>query len=203
MLRLTKATIVILAQSHNPSIISPEWVRRVLSIDESPGNFVHTPPFSIFDSTSYLLTVDTARLELVSKSLDDEHISATGRVASAYLRALPHIPYKTLGMNYIWTYSLEKTDKRLPQLRLEIDGLDLEKTFKAQNIRYGGILRIAYKPYILTVNINYEGEQTVIFNYNFSYTMKTARQAANATKSFLPSKVHSEELTTLMIGGIK
>ena len=105
MLQLHRASVVILAQSHNPSIISPDWVRSTLSINEKEQHFLHTPPFSLFDSASILLTVDTDRWELVSKILDDAHILLCGQMAGAYFQTLSHIPYKRLGLNYIWAYS--------------------------------------------------------------------------------------------------
>lgn len=203
MLKLRKASIVILAQAHNPSIISPDWVRKVLLIKESPSNFVHTPPFSLFDSASFLVSVDTNRLELVTKVLDDEHISTCGQAASAYLRTLPHIPYRSLGLNYIWEYSSDPSGKPLPQVKLLIDDFDLSQVFNRRSIKYGGTVRVELKPYVLMVRIDYEGSQTIVFNYNFSYVFESARKAANVAKSFLALKSRSQELTESMLAGGK
>jgi hypothetical protein len=195
MLKLRKASIVILAQAHNPSIISPDWVQKVLLIKEPPSNFVHTPPFSLFDSASFLLTVDTERLELVPKALDEEHILICGQAASAYLRTLPHIPYRTVGLNYIWEYSPESLKKPMPRLKLLIDDFGLNSLFKGRRITYDGNIRVDLSPYKLTIRINYEGEQTIVFNYNFSYAIQTARKAANMLKAFLSLKDRSREIT--------
>ncbi len=203
MLQLRKASIVILAQAHNPSIISPDWVQKALLIKESPSNFIHTPPFSLFDSASFLLTVDMERLELVSKVLDEEHISACGQTASAYFHMLPRIPYRSLGLNFVWVYSPEPSGKPLPRVKLVIDKLNLNQVFNSRSIKYGGTIRVESKPCILTVQINYEGDQTIVFNYNFNYVTKTARKAANVTKSLLTLKSRSQELTELMLAGGK
>jgi len=203
MLKLRKASIVILAQAHNPSIISRDWVQKVLLVKEPPSNFVHTPPFSLFDSASFLLTVDTDRLELISKVLDEEHISVCAQVAGAYFRKLPHIPYRSLGLNYIWEYSPEPQGKPLPQVKLVIDNLNLSRIFGGRSIQYGGTVKVAFKPYILTVKIDYEGDRTIVFNYNFSYVIENARKATNVTKSFLSLKGRSQELTKSMLAGGK
>jgi len=204
MLKLRKASIVILAQAHNPSIISPDWVRKVLLVKESPSNFVHTPPFSLFDSKSFLLTVDTNRLELVTKVLDDEHISTCGQAVSAYLHALPHIPYSSLGLNYIWEYSSDDlSGKPLPQVKLLIDNFDLSQVFKHRIIKYGGTVYMETKPYTLTVRIDYEGSQIILFNCNFSYVIESARKAANVAKSFLELKSRSQELSKSILAGGK
>jgi hypothetical protein len=202
MLKLRKASIVILAQAHNPSIISPDWVQKVLLIKEPPSNFVHTPPFSLFDSESFRLLVDTERLELVPKALDKEHILICGQAASAYLSTLSHIPYRSVGLNYIWEYSPESLKKPLPQLKLLIDDFRLNSLFKGRRITYGGNIRVALNLYTLTIRINYEGEQTIVFNYNFSHSFQTTRKAANMLKSFPSLKDRSREITkTILAGG--
>ncbi len=198
MLKLRKASIVILAQAHNPSIISPDWVQKVLSIRESPSNFVHTPPFSLFDSPSFHLSVDTERLELATKVLDNEHIAVCGQSASAYLRTLPHIPYRSVGQNYILEYSLE-FPKQLPKLKLKMNGSGFDHLFKGRQIKYGGSLRVNFMSYILTIRMDYEGEQTIVFNYNFSYPIQSARKAGNMLKSFPTLKDRSFELTESML----
>lgn len=203
MLKLRKASIVILARAHNPSIISPDWVQKTLSIHESPSNFVHTPQFSVFDSASFLLTLDTERLELLSKVLDEEHISACGQAASAYFRMLPHIPYRSLGLNYIWVYSPEPSGKPLPRVKLVIDELNLSQLLNGRSIKYGGTVRVELKPYVLTVRMDYEDDQTLVFNYNFSYVIDSVRKAANVTKSFLALKSRSQELTESLLAGGK
>jgi hypothetical protein len=195
MLKLRKASIVILAQAHNPSIISPDWVQKVLLIKESPSNFVHTPPFSLFDSASFRLTIDTERLELVPKALDEKHILICGQAASTYLRKLPHIPYRTVGLNYIWEYSPESLKKPMPQLKLLIDDFGLNSLFKGRRITYDGNIRVDLNPYKLTIRMNYEDEQTIVFNYNFSYAIQTARKAANILKAFPSLKDRSHEIT--------
>lgn len=199
MLKLRKASIVILAQAHNPSIVSPDWVQNVLLVKESPSNFVHTPPFSLFDSASYLLTVDTGRLELASKVLDEEHISVCGQVAGTYFRMLPHIPYRSVGLNYIWEYTPESDKQPFPQVKVVIDGLNLNQVFNARSIKYGGTVKVKLKPYMLTMKIDYEDDRTIVFNYNFSYVIDSARKAANVTRSFLSLKSRSQELTESML----
>lgn len=203
MLELRRADIVITAEAHNPSIISPDWVRKTLAINEEPSEFVHTPPFSLFDSASFFLTVDPTRWRLTTKVLDDEHISVCGIAAGAYVRALPHISYRALGMNYIWAYSVESSEELLPQVELKIGKLDPKKVFDAQGIRYGGTVRVRFKEYLLKVTIDYEGDGFITFNYNFHHDVRGwgIRKIGNATKSFLSLRNRSEELTKLMLAG--
>ena len=201
MLQLRKATIVILAQNHNPSIISPDWIRANLAIEEKPTNFVHTPPFSLFDSRSFTLTVDADRWELLCKAMDEDNISLCGQAATNYLKMLPHVPLKKLGMNYIWAYTVDSTIEHLPQLALEINGAYLEELLKGQNIRYGGIVRVKFKDHDLNLTIDYEAENTCTFNYNYSYDIANLSRSkvSSAVKSFPMLKTRSNELTSSIL----
>lgn len=203
MLQLRKVSVVILAQSHNPSIISPDWVRSTLSINEKGQNFVHTPPFSLFDSASFLLTVDTDRWDLVSKVLDDAHILLCGRAAGAYFRTLPHIPYKRLGMNYIWAYSPSLKGEHLPQISLKINEIDPNEILDAKSVRCGGTVEGDFKDYTLKLTMHYEGDQILIFNYNFSHDIQSwsTRKRIDVTNSLLLLKARSEEITSSILAG--
>jgi hypothetical protein len=203
MLQLNRASIVILAQSHNPSIISPDWVRSKLSINEKEQNFVHTPPFSLFDSASFLLTVDTDRWELVPKILDDVHILICGQAASSYFRVLSHIPYKRLGLNYIWAYSPSIKGERLPQVGLKINNINPNEIFRAKSVRYGGTVEVDFKDYILKLTMNYKGDKTLVFNYNFSHDIQSwsTRKRVGAANTFLSLKTRSQEITKAILAG--
>lgn len=203
MLQLHRVSVVILAQSHNPSIISPDWVRSTLSINEKEQNFAHTPPFSLFDSASFLLTVDANRWELIPKILDDAHISFCRQVASAYFQALPHIPYKRLGLNYTWAYSLGPRGERLPQISLKINEIDPSKILRAKSVRYGGTVEADFKAYTLRLTMNYEGHKALRFNYNFSHDIQnwTTRKRVGAANTLLSLKTRSKEMTEAILAG--
>ena len=203
MLQLHRVSVVILAQSHNPTIISPDWVRSTLSINEKEQNFVHTPPFSLFDSASFFLTVDTDRWELVPKILDDAHILLCGQITGAYFQALSHIPYKKLGLNYIWEYSPSLKGEHLPQISLKIDEIDPSEILRAKSVRCGGTVEVYFKDYILRLTMNYKGDKTLIFNYNFSHDIQnwSTRKRVGATNTFLSLKARSQKITKAILAG--
>jgi len=69
-IKLGRADIVILALAHNPSIISPQWLKENHLITEEPKQFVHTPDFSLFDSETFSLIADRQRLQVTAKKQD-------------------------------------------------------------------------------------------------------------------------------------
>jgi len=178
-------------------------VRSTLSIDEKEQHFAHTPPFSLFDSASFLLTVDTDRWELISKILDDAHILLCGQITSAYFQTLSHIPYKRLGLNYIWEYSPSLKGEHLPQMSLKINEIDPSKILRAKSVRYGGTVEADFKNYTLRLTMNYEGNKTLQFNYNFSHDIQnlTTRKRVGAANTLLSLKTRSKEMTEAILAG--
>jgi hypothetical protein len=201
MLSLKKATAVIIAEAHNPTIISPEWVRENLDIREKPVNFIHTPTLSVFDSESYMITVDPNRWELFTKKLDEASLLSCGMKVGIYTRKLPHIPYKSLGLNFIWEYSTRLSAGNLPVLSFKINGLNPSDLFNGQHVKYGGRIQVSFKSYLMSININYQDNKLLIFNYNFSYTIEgwSVRRIVKASESFLPLKEYSEKITLEML----
>ena len=201
MPKLRKVTIVILARSHNPSIVSPDWVRTALMIDEAPIEFIHTPPFSMFDSASFRLTVDFDRWELICKALDEEHMSCCSQTAKAYIRSFPHVKYNSFGMNYIWAYCPSDSGQHVPEVKLLIDGLDPRGIFDGRSIKYGGTVEVDFGDHILRLRIDYENDRAITLNYNFSYDMKgcTVEERTKTLDSFLSLRTDSERLTKSLL----
>ena len=199
MLKLLKASIVILAKAHNPSIISPDWIIKELGIKDKCTNFVHTPPFSLFESDHFLLTADTERLELICKELDKESILTCANAAAAYIGKLPHIPYKAAGMNFTWLVELDTVDS-LPEIKLSIGQADIGSVFGTVNIQYGGIIKLQYDSYVLTVTANYQGDKTVTlsFNYHYDYA-KNSASIDTILRSFGNLQDKSKEYTKHLI----
>ncbi|HEY98522.1 MAG TPA: hypothetical protein G4O16_10140 [Dehalococcoidia bacterium] len=201
MLSLKKASAVIIAEAHNPTIISPEWVRDNLDIQEKPIHFVHTPTLSVFDSNSYMITVDPNRWELITKKLDEASLVSCGVIVKEYTLKLPHITYKSLGLNFIWEYSARLNKENLPELKFQINSLNPSNLFSKQKVKYGGRIQVPFKDYVMSVNIDYKDKKFLIFNYNFSYAIESwgVRRIAKATESFLPMKNISEKITLDML----
>lgn len=205
MLKLRSANIVITAEAHNPSIISPDWVSRNLSLTEQPSEFVHTSAFSLFDSASFRLTVDPRRWELIVKVLDERHVLACAQAAQRYVTKLKHIPYKGVGLNYSWAYSPKLGSKRLPQVRLMLDELDPKEVFKGRGIRYSGTIVVPSREYITRVTMDYQGQRVITFDYNFHHEVKdwSVGKIGQAINHFPSLMSRSKELTKSMVAGGK
>lgn len=181
MLELRQANIVIIAHSHNPSIVSPDWICKVLGIGETAINFLNTPAFSSFESDSFSLTVDQDRWQLTLKRLTESRIAECIGAAGRYVTVLEHIPYAALGMNFVWKYSPSVSSKGLPKLEVRIGDLDPKTVFSEQQLVYGATLVIDFQSHLLRINMAYDGGTAIVLSENFHFDV-SAQDASGIAK---------------------
>lgn len=106
---------VLIASSHNPSIINPEFLRkqRIVPSGWEPVQSIVTPTgSSVLYNSNVRFTTDHTRLEIRQ---DTENIpgfhNEVFTIASRLLKVLPHPAYKRLGMN--WQVSIQKAEPSL------------------------------------------------------------------------------------------
>ena len=101
--RLHNVSVVVTAEFHNPSILNPDFLvsRGIVPADWSVGETLTTPPVSVVKYTNGIAwTVDQSRLAVTENcgpAFRDRYESHA--LVAAYLRRLPHVPYRGLGLN--------------------------------------------------------------------------------------------------------
>ena len=93
------ANIVILANSHNPSILSAEWLDKY-SIMPGATLKIQVPDVSIMETNSINMIADQNRLQFVVKEFSEEGIKQCQIAAIKYFETLPHLPYQAIGYNF-------------------------------------------------------------------------------------------------------
>ena len=168
--RLSRADIIIVAAGHNPSIISPQWLKENLLIVEAPSHFVHTPDFSVFESDSFSLIVDHQRLQIVAKKQSESSIGSLATVAGRYVSLLKHIPYKALGLNLVWSVETNG-NARLPDVMLKLNNIDPTPVFAGHKVGFGGIIYAQKESYVLKLTIERQGEKCLVHNFNYHHEL--------------------------------
>ena len=107
---LIGASIVVLAENHNPSIVSKDWLTQNKIIEEEILNFTHLPVVSITETNNFNLFIDPNKLQLTIKKISSENLKALPQIISEYLGKLPETPYTAIGFNY--SYRLETEGKK-------------------------------------------------------------------------------------------
>ena len=100
---LHSVSVVVTAQFHNPSILNPDFLvsRQIVPEGWAVAETLTTPPVSVVKYENGIeWSVDQSRLTVAEKSgpaLGDS--SQVHQLAVEYLRKLPHVPYRSLGLN--------------------------------------------------------------------------------------------------------
>ena len=98
----TQATVVVFADSHNPTIVTKEWLARKEVITEPPMDFTHTPYFSSVETKSFMLYVDPQRLRVDVKIINQVSLSGLPEIIKKYVEKLAEVPYSAVGFNSRW-----------------------------------------------------------------------------------------------------
>jgi len=168
-IKLGRADIVIVASAHNPSIVSPQWLKEKKLIVEDPKQFVHTPDFSLFDSETFSLVVDRERLQITAKKQDRETLKSLASVGSGYINLLPHVPYRSLGLNFVWLAESDEGDV-LPKINISVGFINnLSSILTDQELNYGCIIYARKDPYLLKLTIEPRGKNTLVYNFNYHH----------------------------------
>ena len=100
---LHSVSVVVTAQFHNPSILNPDFLvsRQIVPKDWAVAETLTTPPVSVVKYENRVeWSVDQSRLTVAEKSGPAfEESYRVHQLVVAYLQKLPHVPYRSLGLN--------------------------------------------------------------------------------------------------------
>jgi hypothetical protein len=163
--KLDSTNVVILARSYNPTIVSKEWVIKKEVLEEPVINFIHTPPFSMVENNDLRIHVDSGRMQIIVKRVEQDIIDKLPIVIKNYVNSLPETPYTAIGFNFSYR---DITEKNLGS----IFSPDVEKFRKAfsEDYRVGGTIRFNFEDFIVTVNLL--PDEKVLANFNFHSDIK-------------------------------
>ena len=173
------ANIVVLARSHNPTIISTEWVQRNHLVDEPAINFAHTPVLSMYQSATFQLLVEPERLQLALRVVSEANLQALGAGISNYATVLGHVPYRALGVNFQWQLSPERPGE-LDEILPSPEG-DERRGFPPGTLRKGISLRLYRDDYLLRVlSVPPDRGEVLTVDFNFHFETSTPEAVRDA-----------------------
>jgi len=168
---LTRTDIVILASSHNPSIITPIWLYKEGLITSEPIHIIQNPGFSFLEYNNFTLTVDPERLQIVAKNKKSEVLESIVNFTDKYVTLLSHIPYRALGINFVWIKK-NITQEQIPNITIKPEIEEVVSSLLANHSLYfGNIVYAEKEPYLLKVLIeqSQKPEHQIIYNFNFHH----------------------------------
>lgn len=163
-IKLYKASIIIIASSHNPSILSPQWFSDNKLHDKKPEKFVNTDDFSFLDFEDLSVIADKNRVNINAKLLNTQTLKKISEISAQYIKLLQHNPYKALGLNFGWKVNSDNI-----KIDLNINGntkKDVSHFLEGNKIEFGGIIYAKKESFNLSIRI--EPQANIILN-NFNY----------------------------------
>ena len=101
--RLYNVNVVVTAEFHNPSILNPDFLKRhkIVPQDWETTETVTTPAVSTAAFTNGIkIVVEPSKMTVAETKIGNfgqkTHVHG---VAERYVRRLPHVPYKAVGLN--------------------------------------------------------------------------------------------------------
>lgn len=101
---LGNVAIVVLSEGNNPRLLNPDFLERneIVPKEWSVENVLVTPPFAQVDYANGLqILVEEHKLQFTcSQPGSFDWIGELPRIASLYLKVLPHVSYRAVGLNF-------------------------------------------------------------------------------------------------------
>lgn len=197
---LATANVIVLAEAHNPSILSQEWLREHCGVTEEPHEFVHTPEFSMYAYKSAQIVLDRSRLQVIIAKADEQAFLAVPKIASSYIRTLPHIPYRAVGLNFKWGWKGQ--EEQCCAMELTINKAPLLFSPDEYEMWNGGIIYGTGPDHQMKVVIERPKLTELSLDFNFHYEMqgKAAGYVANAVDEFHKKLKVSQALVEDILG---
>jgi hypothetical protein len=193
---LVGSSVVIVAQNFNPSVASQLWLVRNGVVGE--GDFL---PGCIF--TDLLVQVRARRFSLLLTPEQFQFVPSAGEDDPQFLmqetigrmvQTLPHIPYRALGLNFIWHLTPEGSDvAALSRTLFFSPGRPLFRDFDTPNASFGAYLsrdslgfrlKLDVKPVAASLPER-TAEQRLQFLYNFHADLPEGEETVAPIKDHL------------------
>jgi hypothetical protein len=183
-----RANIVILAEQHNPSIVTKDWLEQK-GIIKDIKEFANIPIFSMAKSEEFELIVDPNRLQLSLIKVTATNLKIMPNIILEYMKALPETPYKAVGFNY--SYEIET------KTRIE-DILKPEKTklseILSKDFKMGGIIFYKFKDFLSRMNFQPINGNKIVVNFNFHFNTDNKKIIFKKLEQHVSTWVKAEKI---------
>jgi hypothetical protein len=192
---LDSTNVVILAESHNPTIVSKDWIIKKEVLEEPITNFIHTPPFSMVENNELSIHVDLNRMQIIVKKVEPDIINKLPIAIKKYVSSLPETPYTAVGFNFSYRVITEESVGSIfsPEVG------KFRKAF-SENYRVGGTIRFNFEDFIVTMRL--PPDEKVLATFNFHSDIKGGSgEVMEKLKSYHETMRKAEEVLEVLFDG--
>ena len=176
------STIVIVAQSFNPSIFTEDWLARngIISLDKLEGVRIFSPQIAQFQTAEVQIAVTPPTMQITLNTQNpkvDIHMHQHIAIKTATL--LPHTPFQAVGLNFEYFVAPPpELDFRRYNNKLHGTGdYKLFDEFKSNDAKFGRYFSKDYGDARLKLNIfpvqaTKEKKDLLRFSFNFHHDLE-------------------------------
>lgn len=175
------ASIVIVAQTFNPSIFTETWLNKndLISADKLVGARIFSPEVAQFGTSQMQILVIPQKLQITFPILQGlEDFGAPIEFSKGIIKLLPHTPFKAVGLNFNYFYEQKSENEfNVYNRKLLGDGdYKLLKEFSSADAKFGRYfskdymgfrLRLDIKP----VKVEPDKKEMLEFAFNFHHDL--------------------------------
>lgn len=192
--KLTGANIVLLANKHNPSIASKDWLKDKGIINEDITNFTHLPVASMVETDNINFFIDQDTLQISIKKISQEYLIKLAQMVLKYANSLPETPYSALGFNYVYNIDVEQ-DK--------LKNVFLVHEEKLQNIfsndyQFGGIVKFPFEGFLITLKMIPDNEK-IKADFNFHFELNNKSDLAEKLFGHLKTEEEAKKIIRMLL----
>jgi hypothetical protein len=186
---LIGSSVVIVAQNFNPSVAGQLWLVRngVLGEGDFLPGCIFTDLLVQVRARRFSLLLTPEQIQFVPAAGDEDAVRLTQEAIGRVVRALPHTPYRALGLNFTWHLTPEGGDVAALSRRLFfVPGRPLFRDFDAPDASFGAYLSRDLLGFRLKLDVKpvagqspeHAAEQRLQFLYNFHADLPDGGEAA-------------------------
>ena len=192
--KVDNASVVIVAQTHNPSIINPDFLKNngIVARDLEP-----TGPLLITPVVAQIEYGDIAWMVMPERCTIHERVEAKFKksyrvyqYAQKYIEVLKHIPYTALGLNWLIHITLNADSHEWVKSKFLKDS-------EAQKEIVGAEFTLKLQPddlSICSLSTKIPDRSSVIVDCNFHFELKNPKSKTKELKEILKNALHYQDV---------
>ncbi len=197
--KIVRAEIVLVAHTHNLSMITEDWIKDKNLINEKPIQTANLPGMANFISQSYQIVATDQKIVFATNRDHNDNINVLQKLVYDYVEGNKYLNYVALGYNFITIVQAE--NEELPKFTLLTDKKEsISDIFKDGEVSFGGIVYVSKNNHKIRINIDRNiGSLELKFNYHFDLAGKNNREVLTILNEFHDSYEDSKRIVSCIL----
>lgn len=166
-INVVRTDVVIIANSHNLSMINNKWITEKEFINEPLVQAINAPGMANYLSGSYNISATDQKMVFSTNKDKEENLQTIKKLVMDYIKENKYIEYTVMGLNFL--VSVQNLQV-FPQVTLLINQKKISDLITAKSLDYGGIIHAQMDNCILNLTID-KNNELLELKFNFHYTI--------------------------------